>query len=143
MVTFIAEKKQKLSKAVAELNATSYSSLFRSLRKKDVKVNGKRIRKDVILSAGDVVEIYCERVIPSGFSVVYSDDNILIVEKNSGFTSESVFEQVKKEYSSAGFIHRLDRNTSGLMVFSLSPAAETALLKGFKNRDFTKIYTAE
>ena len=143
MITFVSSKKQKISKAVAELNATSYSSLFKALRKKDVKVNGKRVREDVVLSAGDVVEIYCDNSSRSGFSTVYSDDNVLVVDKKSGFTSENVYEEIKGEYQSAGFIHRLDRNTSGLMVFSLSPAAETALLKGFKNRDFTKTYTAE
>lgn len=143
MITFIAPKKQKLSKTVADLNAAPYSALFKALRKKDVKVNGKRVKEDVVLSAGDVVEIYCEQVARSGFSVVYSDDNVLIVAKKSGFTSENVYDEIKEKYPSAGFIHRLDRNTSGLMVFSLCPAAEAALLNGFKNRDFVKTYTAE
>ena len=40
------------------------------------------------------------------------------------------------------FIHRLDRNTSGIMIFALNEAAERGPGAGFKNRTFIKIYRA-
>jgi 23S rRNA pseudouridine955/2504/2580 synthase len=114
-----------------------------ALRKKDVKVNGKRTDKDILLNVGDVVEIYYTPVQTCGFLVVFHDENVLIINKKSGFTSEDVFEKILAEYPSAKFIHRLDRNTSGLMIFGLSKEAETELLKGFKDRTFTKKYLAK
>ena len=76
------------------------------------------------------------------FEYVYSDQNILIINKKSGFSSEAVYESIAQEYSGARFIHRLDRNTEGVMVFALNQNAETELLSGFKNRTFDKKYHA-
>ena len=90
-----------------------------------------------------MVEVYYTVKAESFYEEVYKDENVLVVNKKQGVTSESLFEQVKKNYESAGFIHRLDRNTFGLMIFSLNERAEEELLKGFKERTFIKEYTAE
>ena len=143
MKSFIADKNGKLSKlALNNIQDLTYSSLMKSLRKKDVKVNGKRVSQDVSLSIGDKVDVFYDAKIIQMFETVYQDQNVLVINKFSGFTSESVFEQIKKQFEGANFIHRLDRNTSGLMIFSLSNDATDELLKGFKERTFDKIYTA-
>lgn len=144
MLNFVADKDGKLSKtALAEFDCLSYSVLQKLLRNKDIKVNGVRIKTDLTLKKGDSVDIYYSPQPTVCFKKIYSDKNILVVYKFSGYTSEEVFSAVKKEYSGAGFIHRLDRNTDGVMVFSLSVVAETELLFGFKNRIFTKMYQTE
>ena len=141
--SFIADKNRKLSKlATYYIPDLTFASLMKALRKKDVKVNGKRISQDINLSIGDKVDIFYDAKVVQMFSVLYQDENILVINKFSGFTSESVFEKVNKDYENASFIHRLDRNTSGIMVFSLSNIATEELLKGFKERSFDKIYTA-
>ena len=145
MKTFIADKTTKLIKALLEnTDGLSFSSVMKLLRKKDVKVNGKRVKDDVTVFVGDKIEAYYDKsaAAPLKYREVYSDENVLIIDKKSGFTSESVFEDLCKsgEYY---FIHRLDRNTSGLMVFAKNPAAEKELIKGFKNRNFDKKYIAE
>ena len=76
------------------------------------------------------------------FSIIYSDQNVLVIDKKSGYTSESIFEDIKHTYPSAEFIHRLDRNTKGVMIFALNKDAEELLLKGFKERTFIKKYHA-
>ena len=142
MIKFIADKTQKLSKlSFANAQGLSYSAFRKVLRKKDVKINGKRTDKDVLVNVGDEVVIYYtpERAM---YSIVYADENVVVVDKASGYTSESVFEQVSNEYKGAKFIHRLDRNTSGIMIFALNSVAEKELLDGFKNKTFTKIYHA-
>ena len=115
---------------------------MKALRKKDVKVNGKRVSQDVMLSVGDKVEIFYAQSFNAKFEEIYKDENVLVINKYSGYTSESVFEEISQKYNGAGFIHRLDRNTNGIMIFSLSLSVESELLNGFKNRTFEKFYTA-
>ncbi|MBQ7235964.1 MAG: RluA family pseudouridine synthase [Clostridia bacterium] len=141
--TFIADKNHKLSKlALISVDGLSFSALRRALRQKDVKVNGVRISDDVSLSVGDQVEIYCQEINIDKYNEIYRDENILVINKKSGFTSEAVFELINQKYSTARFIHRLDRNTDGVMIFALNLVAEKALLDGFKNRTFDKKYHA-
>lgn len=143
MIKLIVDKNRKLSKFVLyNVENLSFSTFQKLLRGKDVKVNGKRINSDVNLNEGDVVEIYWSNANLEKYSTVYVDENVLVVDKFSGYTSESIFESIKQIYPSALFIHRLDRNTSGVMIFALNSCAETLLLDGFKKRSFDKIYTA-
>ena len=59
MKEFIADKNRKLSKlALYHIEDLSFSSFMKALRKKDVKVNGKRVGEDITLSVGDKVEIF-------------------------------------------------------------------------------------
>lgn len=143
MKSFTAQKNGKLVKLSLEyVEGLSYSAVMKLLRNKDVKVNGKRTNKDLALNVGDVVELYIFDLVPKTYELIYSDQNIVVVNKISGYTSETVFESIKKDYKEAYFIHRLDRNTSGIMIFALNKKSEEELLKGFKNRDFTKKYIA-
>ncbi len=143
MKSFISKENRKLSKlALYYVEDLSYSALMKALRKKDVKVNGKRVNKDVMLSVGDKVEIFYTQTLNAKFEEIYKDQNVLVINKESGYTSESVFDEIKSKNYNAGFIHRLDRNTSGIMIFSLNTMAEAELLNGFKNRKFDKFYTA-
>ena len=143
MKSFIADKDRKLSKlALINLQDLSYSALRQALRKKDVKINGKRTDKDVMLKVGDLVEIYYTPTEIKGYSVVFCDENVIVINKKSGYTSEEVFQSLCSEYKEVYFIHRLDRNTCGLMIFAFNTKAETELLNGFKNRTFEKLYKA-
>ncbi|MBQ9756003.1 MAG: RluA family pseudouridine synthase [Clostridia bacterium] len=144
MKSFIADKQRKLSKlALYNIEELSFSSLMKALRRKDVKVNGKRVSEDVTLNVGDKVEIYFVPTTVEYYSVIYQDENIVVIDKKSGFSSENVFINLQAKNSQTRFIHRLDRNTSGLMVFALNDMAEKHLLNGFKNRTFEKRYSAK
>ena len=143
MKEFIADKNRKLSKlALYHIEDLSFSAFMKALRKKDVKVNGKRVGQDITVSVGDKVEVFYTPTSIEKYKTIYKDQNVLVINKLSGYSSESVFDEIKKEHSSAGFIHRLDRNTSGIMIFSLNQVCEQELLKGFKERTFDKKYTA-
>lgn len=143
MKSFIADKNRKLSKlALYHIEDLSYSALMKALRKKDVKVNGKRISTDVLLSIGDVVEVFFADNEQEKVKPVYSDHNVMVVYKKKGYSSESVFEHLKSMDQNVRFIHRLDRNTDGIMIFALTAEAETELLNGFKAHAFDKIYSA-
>ncbi|MBQ7339472.1 MAG: RluA family pseudouridine synthase [Clostridia bacterium] len=144
MKVFTSNQNKKLSKVVFNfVDDLSYAEFRKALRNKDVKVNGKRVSCDVDVLVGDTIEIYYKPTQKESYSVIFEDQNILVINKKSGYTSESVFEDLSKKYSGVGFIHRLDRNTSGLMIFSLNATAEKELLDGFKNHTFIKEYLAE
>ena len=142
MITFVADKNGKLVKLALKNSAElSYSALNKLLRNKDIKVNGKRVKEDVALNTGDRVEIFYTAYAQEKYTIIYKDENITVIDKKAGYLSETVFEDLKA-HGESYFIHRLDRNTAGIMVFANNTSAETELLRGFKTRTFDKYYTA-
>jgi len=58
MKSFIADKAQKISKlALKNVENLSFGALNKAFRERDVKVNGKRVDKDITVSVGDVIEV--------------------------------------------------------------------------------------
>ncbi len=115
------------------------------LKNKDIKVNGKKVGQNIRLSVGDEVCYYLteKQAQKSVFEIVYEDENIVVVDKSSGVNSEAVYAALRREKGdNCGFIHRLDRNTMGLIIFSLNKNAEKELLSAFKERTAKKIYHA-
>lgn len=146
MKSFIVDKQIKLNKFLLDSynGELSYSTLQKLLRNKDIKVNGKRINKDITLSLNDKVEVYYDGVKKQlDLKVLFNDCGVLILDKPSGITSIDFEAQVKSVYESAVLVHRLDRNTSGILLFATDSVAEAELLKAFKNRTIAKFYTAE
>ena len=142
MLEFVAEKETKLSKYATAKYGVPFSVMQKLLREKQVKVNGERVKTDVRVTAGDRVEIFWSSAPKIAWTEIYSDGNIAVIDKKSGFSFEEVYESLCKtgEYYA---VHRLDRNTQGLMIFAKNPTAEKELIKGFKSHAFEKYYTAE
>ena len=143
MKSFIVKEKCNL-KYHADFNCPQASFCFFSLlRNKDIKVNGVRVSKNVKLEEGDEVEYYLS---PSQqalitHNTVYEDENIIIADKYSGVTSEGLLAELRQtgEYYA---VHRLDRNTEGLIVFAKTGNAEKALSEAFAYRKIQKSYLA-
>ena len=144
MKTFYSSGK-KLSEEITEYykGVVSYSLANKLIRKKDVKVNGVRVKADFKTDVGDKIEVYYDGEDKRADTVLYQDENVLVVYKPSGITSEDFYALLCKKYSGVGFIHRLDQNTDGVMIFSLNADSEKELLYGFKHRTFDKYYLAE
>ena len=146
MKSFIVEKQIKLNKFLLDSynGELSYAVFQKLLRNKDIKVNGKRVNKDLLLNAGDKIEVYYDGAKKQlELKVLLNECGVLAVDKPCGITSIDFESQVKSVYSSAVLVHRLDRNTSGILLFALDSVAEQELLKTFKNRTISKFYTAE
>lgn len=142
MISFKNSKPQKLSKAIRDEGYNiPFSRLSKLLKEKEIKIDGKRINKDVSLEIGQAVEIYYTPELVA-VSVVYEDENVVVVNKPSGVFTEEQFRAVQNKYGVAYMVHRLDRNTEGLIIFALNKTSETELLSGFKNRNFDKRYLA-
>ena len=131
------------------------------LRFKAVRVERMaNVRHDTQLQPGDVVTIAAGKQIPSASiehpGIVYLDDAVVVVEKRAGLLSmgsESEKERTahrilnehlkaltKTTVQQAFIVHRLDRETSGLMIFARSRAIQAALQENWKT--VTKKYLA-
>ncbi len=99
----------------------SLNTIYKLLRKKDIKINGIRTNNNVSIHTGDEILVYITDKALSNINlnVFYEDDNILILNKpyNLEVTGEnSLTSQVHNIYSNLEFLpmpcHRLDRNTT-------------------------------
>lgn len=146
LVNYILKKFPKLPR----------SFLYKALRNKDIKVNGKRISKDIDLNDNDILEIYISDNILFNeikkIEIIYKDENILIVFKPQGILSNNTITDISNEktmedlvklsYPNAMICHRLDRNTSGLLIFALNELSYNEILNAFKNGLISKEYVA-
>ncbi len=145
---FIVEKDSELIKAVIDkLPFLSRHDLKKIINNKDIKVNSVRVRENIDLKINDkVIVFYEDKQQKDWYSLVYVDDNVLIVNKRAGIEIISESERdlqtiLRQEYSTATAVHRLDRNTEGLVIFALNKKAEKELLNAFKTRTaITKKY---
>ena len=133
-------------------NGLSSSMFFKTLRKKDIKVNGKRTNENIVVFENDVVEIYLDdKFLFNNFelNIVYEDDNILVINKPSGIEviddlDNNLTKLVQDKYSlNIGFpfpCHRLDRNTSGLIIYAKNKEALDILNEKIENHEILKFY---
>lgn len=150
---FVNEKynEKKLNKFLQDNFPSLSTSLFyKTLRKKDIKINGKRINENVNVFNGNKVEVYiddCYLINTPKLDIIYEDDNIILVNKpinmevtgeNNSLTGILCCEFGKDIYP----CHRLDRNTKGLVLFAKNADALNILLDKFKNGEIEKHYSA-
>lgn len=139
------KSRQLLSDAIAENTDLGYYRIQKIIKSKSVKINGLRVGVDMNVNSGDTVYVYLADREKDSIEVVYRDDNILVVNKTAGIEvqgTDSLTERINNILTDATAVpvHRLDRNTMGLVVFALNKTAETELLASFKDRDIDKLY---
>lgn len=137
--------RQLLSDAISENTDLGYYRIQKLIKARSVKINGMRVGADMNVNAGDTVHVYFADREKNSIEVVYRDDNILVVNKVSGIEvqgTDSLTERINNLLTDvvAAPVHRLDRNTMGLVVFALNKTAETELLASFKEREIDKTY---
>lgn len=153
-------KEKALSKVIFEkYPSLSKNVFFKALRNKDIKVNSKRISKDIMLKSGDILDIYISDEylfnLPHKINIIYEDDNVLFVFKPQGLlsnnednknTSENIEptleDLVKKIYKDSFICHRLDRNTAGIVIFCKKYSLYDVMFEAFKNSNINKEYLA-
>lgn len=146
---FKVKQEIKLSKAIInELPFFDYAKARALIKAKDAKINGARVKDDVVLTAGDVVTVFYEqKQMAKHYNLVFIDDNVIAVDKFDNIETinskgDSLYDELKAEYGEIYAIHRLDRRTSGLVIFARNRVAEKELLTAFKNRLLDKKYHA-
>lgn len=138
---FSVKSEIELTKAIInELPFLSRFDIKKILENKDIKVNNVRVKENLTLNKNDkVVVFYKEKLTQDWFNIVYSDENVLLVNKRAGIevVSESERDLISflvKDYPTIKAVHRIDRNTEGLVIFVLNENSEKELLEAFKTR---------
>lgn len=147
----------------------SRSSLARLFAEKAVYVGGKAVKKGHLVRTGDLVRLLRApgtaeslRVVPckAPLEVLYQDATIVVVAKPAGIPTHPLREGevgtlanalvhrfpecalVGEDPREAGFAHRLDTGTSGVLLAARVPSAWKELRRGFANKEIVKIYLA-
>lgn len=130
-----------------------------------VHVDGRRVRKNGLqVAPGQVVELHLDRGSRDPFrlspaTIVYQDVDLLAVNKPAGIDTQPTPARYKGTMYEAvqvwlgrdrrfgrkleiGMVQRLDRDTSGVMVFSIHPRAHGPLAEQFRERRVRKFYLA-
>lgn len=127
------------------------NTIFKALRKKDIRINNIKVSSNQTVYVGDEITVYIndeflEKHI--NIDIVYEDDNILIVNKPASIetvdnSSSCLTSLIQKKYNTSDFpypCHRLDRNTSGLIVFAKNKDSLDILFDKFKYHEIEKNY---
>ncbi len=145
---FTVTKQNKLLKFLEQsLQEYKYSNFTEALRKKDIIVNNERIKENVLLKIGDVVEIYLDdKKIKKKYSVVYEDENIIVFNKQKGIEvcdgDFNLKNDYEKQHTPIYAVHRIDRNTMGLVIFAKNENVCQSLIKIFQSHSVKKYYYA-
>ena len=158
----------RLDKALAELAELSRTKAAAAIRDEKVKINGvinldvsyKMQENDEILLSLDPVIQHELKAADIPIDIVYEDDDLLVINKQAGLTVHpgagnhqdtlvnALVHLYGKELSSIGgeerpgIVHRLDKDTSGLMMIAKNDIAHEKLSNDIAERTVKRIYTA-
>lgn len=151
---YTVEHKQSLIEALEKLSPGSSKTTVRSwLKEGRVSVDGRGEKLgNQQVKPGQVVELgQRKKYTDEGIRIVFEDSHLVVVEKPAGMLSVSTaFEKGKTvhAYLKAHFkpkrvfvVHRLDQETSGVMLFALTEETRDKLKKMFEKHDMTREYT--
>ena len=169
---------QRLDKFLTKALDLPASLIYKSVRTKKIKLNRKRCEANVILSEGDVLQCFLPedcfaaldregdiplaRITPH-LSIVYEDENILLLNKPAGVSvhededgaQNTLISHVqaylyqKGEYDPEGeqsfapaLCNRIDRNTAGIVIAAKNAEALRVMNEKIKAREIDKFYLA-
>lgn len=169
---FVAEKGQTLLRVdkflVAHIDNTSRNRIQQAADAGCIIVNGKPVKSNYRVKPFDVVSLVMDRpryeleIIPEDIplDIVYEDDQLLVVNKPAGlvvhpghgnYTGTLVNALAyhfrdNPDYDVSdprlGLVHRIDKDTSGLLVVAKTPDAKTYLGRQFFNKTTHRQYVA-
>lgn len=166
MELIIKEAGVRLDKALADLTELSRSQANDEIKKETVLVNGKAVKAKYAVKVGDVVtyEVPKEEVLEYTaenipLDIIYEDDDVAVVNKPQGMvvhpsvghTSGTLVNALMyhiKDLSSIngvirpGIVHRIDKDTSGLLMIAKNDKAHNALAAELKDKKSLRKYVA-
>jgi 23S rRNA pseudouridine955/2504/2580 synthase len=149
---------------IRQLKGVPKTHVYRIIRSGEVRVNKGRAAADTRIALGDIVRLppvrISEKVADKAhhpapareFPVLLEDDHLIALDKPSGVAvhggsgvSFGVIEQLRQARPTARFlelVHRLDRETSGILLVAKKRSALTRLQDQFRERETGKTYLA-
>lgn len=158
-------REERIDKYLAEELGISRSTVKKMIDEGFVLVNGKEVKASLILSDADELFVKDGFIKEASFeaedipiNIVYEDDGLLVINKKSGMvvhpgngnTSGTLVNALmhytknlsNKEAFRPGIVHRIDKDTSGLMLVAKNDKAHDILAEGFKNKTIKREYIA-
>ena len=160
------EPGSRLDKYVAEkLPGLSRSQAQKLIAEGDIQVNDRAAKAGLKLNAGDRIRITIPPFAPGSLlpeaiplNIVYEDDDLLVIDKTAGLTvhpapghprgtlANAILSHLSRPPDAGdqrpGIVHRLDKDTSGLIIVAKNSAAHLNLAGQFKSRAVVKAYLA-
>jgi len=148
------------------LKGVPKSHIHRIIRAGEVRLNKKRCKPDSRIQTGDLLRIppvrtaekqrssenRAQAVPAREFNIIYEDDALLVIDKPAGTAvhggsgvSFGVIEQIRRARPEARYlelVHRLDKDTSGLLMIAKKRSALVKLHEAIRNDHPKKIYLA-
>lgn len=164
------EKDQRIDRFLCKyLNGSSKTNIFKLIRKKLIRVNGTRTKENYKLVEGDILTIRLSEeslaeLMPEkkqitaeevDLHIIFEDEEILIVEKPSGLLTHPDKNEYKKTLATQvqlylrdlctrtfrpAPVHRLDKNTSGLVIFAKTYDKLKSINESMRGRSIEKYY---
>ncbi len=158
-------REERIDKYLTEELGISRSTVKKMIDEGFVLVNGKKVKASLILSEADELFVKDGFIKEASFeaedipiNIVYEDDDLLVINKKSGMvvhpgngnTSGTLVNALmhytknlsNKEAFRPGIVHRIDKDTSGLMLVAKNDKAHDILAEGFKNKTIKREYIA-
>ena len=153
----------RLDKYLTSNTDISRSKISEMIKEGLVLVNGKQTKSSYILRLNDNIEITGTLKIETNakaedipLDIVYEDDNLMVINKPSGMVAAGHFSGTlvnallahTKDLSSKngderpGIVHRIDKDTSGLLVVAKNDKTHEALANQLKDKTLSRIYVA-
>lgn len=168
VVSFAVERGgERLDKVVSDrVRDLSRAMTQRLVKRGAVTVNGRTSKPSYRVQVGDEVVVRVPAEVPAPvlpedipLDVIYEDDVLLVVNKPAGMVVHPALGHASGTLVNAvlahcphvaevggpdraGIVHRLDKDTSGLILIAKDEAVRTALQRQFKRRQVTKTYLA-
>ena len=155
---------QRIDSAMTEmLPNLSRSKITSSIKAGDALLNGHKFKPKDKVSGGEIINIIIKLNINNQWAaenipldIIYEDDDILIINKPFGLVThpgagnwEGTLANALLYYNAdlsrldrAGIVHRLDKNTSGLMVVAKNPKSQKYLVEQFQTHSVEREYSA-
>ncbi len=143
------------------LKGVPKTHVYRVIRSGEVRLNKGRAGADTRVASGDDIRLPPMRLpdrspdVPAPareFAVLFEDEQLLAIDKPAGVAvhggsgvSFGVIEQLRRARPQSKFlelVHRLDRETSGVLLLAKKRSALTALQDQFRSRETAKLYSA-
>jgi len=166
----IKEEEQgiRLDKIISELEQeSSRTAIQRMIEEGNILVNGKKVKTSYKVVEGDFITIQDEEpqetdLVPQDIplNIIYEDDDILIINKEKGMVVHpgagnpdgtlvnAIMAKCKDSLSGIGgkirpgVVHRIDKDTSGLVIIAKNDKAHIDISEQIKNREVEKTYLA-
>ncbi|WP_457568699.1 RluA family pseudouridine synthase [Desulfurobacterium sp.] len=134
---------------ISEITGISRRKVKKIVDEGLVSINGvKVLKRRIVVRKGDVVEFGVSSYLfsRSEIAVIYEDDFIIAVNKPPFLNSNRDFPDVesilKRKYKDVRAIHRLDRQTSGVLLFAKDDDVFEKMVAVFRKRSIKKTYRA-